>query len=191
MNASISGVLDILSQAFAVILLIGGMIGFIFRKWIAASIDAHFKKQLENERARLTKDIESYKRQLDGRVRISSRVSDKKVETYEIYYAEYGRVLTELQALRHLYAADPPIDPQYLEASRLNALGLVGAAKDKLHTCDFYVDPDIQVRIAALYHDLVLFIASGAQDESRLDQLTTEEAYIGAEMQTRLIGVSE
>ncbi|MGO9596242.1 MAG: hypothetical protein ACLQFT_03980 [Steroidobacteraceae bacterium] len=201
MTSTILTILDLVSQVFATILLVGGVLGFAFRKWIAASIDSHFTRKIalelekvkhdfsrdiEHEKAQLIKDLEAYKRQLDGGVRIASRVSDKKVEAYETYSFEFGRVLTDLQALRHLYVATPPIAPEHLERLRLKALDSLQAAKDKLNTCNFYLDPDITVRIATFYRDLVQFIASGARDESRLEQLTMEEAYIGADLQTSL-----
>src|SRR5277367_7203192 len=88
-------IIDFLSRTLAVLLAIGGILSFAFHRWIEAWIDARFKRRLDAElqstghqfslaleekktaleeeltthtevlRARLTRELEEYKRNLD------------------------------------------------------------------------------------------------------------------------------
>ena len=203
MVALMSELLGVLSQALSLALLLLAILAFAFRKWLGALIDSRFKRKLaveledlkhgfatevELQRARLTKDIETHKRQLDASAKIATRIQDKRIDTYETYYVEYGRALVQLHSLYHLYMSDPPIDPNFLESTRMDCLRLVRTAEDKMSICALYSDPDLTIRMADLYRNLISYITSGARNWEILNTLTGEQAQIGAEMRFRLTG---
>ena len=52
-TANLIVILDFLSRAVALVLALGALIGFAFRHWVTAWIDARFKRQVDTELERL------------------------------------------------------------------------------------------------------------------------------------------
>jgi Skp family chaperone for outer membrane proteins len=127
--------LDFLSRAVAVLLTISAVLGFAFRKFVNAWIDARFKRQVDTEletlrsqlagnleekksslaremnqeietlKSEFALEIERKKHALDEHWRRDARIYDKNLAFYETYYFEYGQILNELWALQHDFTA--------------------------------------------------------------------------------------
>ena len=130
-------VLDFLSRAFAVLLAIGSILGFVFRKWIGAWIDARFKRQVDAElesikyqfssaleekksalakqstaeleqlKAKLSQDLEASKRKLDEEYRRKSARFDKASLFYETFHLQFGEVISKLFAIHYVDIREP------------------------------------------------------------------------------------
>jgi hypothetical protein len=122
-------IVDFLSRVLAVLLAVGGLLGFAFRRWVAGWIDASFKRKLDTElqskahqfslaleekkaalaeelaiqterlRSKLTGELEQYKRTLDETFRRKAGVYDKQLAYYVTFSSEYGEIFAELFAL--------------------------------------------------------------------------------------------
>ena len=104
-------VINFLSQLFVIIIAVGGILGFLFRRFIGAWIDAFFKRRLDNEleekkaalvseterlKADLTRELETEKRKLDEKFRIRAQIAEKNLEAYQLFHVEYGAIVTDL-----------------------------------------------------------------------------------------------
>lgn len=133
-------VLDFLSRFFAVLLAIGSILGFVFRKWIGAWIDARFKRQVDAElesvkyrfssaleekknalakqstaeleqlKAKLAQDLEVSKRKLDEEFRRKSSQFDKTSLFYETFHVQFGDVISKLYAIHFLDTKQPVLE---------------------------------------------------------------------------------
>jgi uncharacterized membrane-anchored protein YhcB (DUF1043 family) len=81
-------VLDFLSRAFAMILAVGALLGFVFRKFVSAWIDALFKRKVDSEletlKHQLATSLEERKAELNRHV-------TSEVETLK------GRIAKEME----------------------------------------------------------------------------------------------
>jgi len=201
-------VLDFLSRAFAVLLAIGGIIGFFTRHYIARRIDAHFAKkaatdhqhhmiELENKKAelakdlateteqlrsKLTKDLEREKRALDEEFRRTARKFDKNSSYYEIYEREFGAVMSELWALHSDYMTkmnqEEPLAKAWRQMWLTRAHRMLVQSNENLALHGSYIDPELNLRVAALFNNLSKFIGGGASDKAQLDGLASEQGRI-------------
>jgi hypothetical protein len=216
-------VLDFLSRAFAVMLAIGGILGFIFRRWVGAWIDAHFKRQVDTElrsfehqflltledrktalakdlvteteqlKIQLAKDLEREKREIDEEFRRRARLLDQQSSLYEVFELEYGAIFSELYALDGDYIDDlNSIDPRLGNGVRdmylSKAHRKLVEAQEKLAPYQVYVDSDYNLRMAQLFSSLSRFMADGATDKKRLDELALEQGIISVAFKNRLLG---
>jgi uncharacterized membrane-anchored protein YhcB (DUF1043 family) len=216
MELTIFAFLDIITKLVSALIALGGILAFVFRKWVSAKIDAHFKRRLdaelenfkhtlsinlEKEKAKLARDLEieksellknleRYKRQLDDEATNKAHLLEKKFEAYEIFYAEYDRVLVELNTLQFLDDEPNPINSELRDVFRLRLISLLQGAQEKLANHNFYISTETKVKIATLYRDLMTFLAEGAKDKARTDELATRESLISAELRVELLGNS-
>jgi hypothetical protein len=205
--------LDFLARGMALVLAVGSALAFIFKKAVTAWIDAMFKrrvdaeleilkgdlakslesvradfaKQLEERKAALALDLEKEKRRLDEELRRDASLYDNNRSFYDVFYASYGPVLTELWALQNDFTApldktEPGLGKKVRDAFVARVMGMLSEANQKASAADAYLDVDVKVRIAHLFKDLMAYITSGAQGEARLRELTVEHGMIIAEL---------
>ena len=148
----------------------------------------------EGLRAKLTNELERYKRTLDEDFRRKAGVYDKQLAYYVTFSSEYSGIIAELYAL----------DGEWVETLNKMHSGLGGAmrtvflskahrrlmeAQEKLNPLDPYMDTiNVKLRVAHLFNDLSAFIAEGANDGAHLRELALETGYISAGLQLELLG---
>jgi hypothetical protein len=212
--------LDFLSRAMAVMLAIAGVVGFAFHKAIEAWIDTRFKakadealegykaqlaesleskkaelaRQLEEQKARLAKDLERDKQSFTEGIRREAYEFDKNRSYYETFDLEFGTVISELYALHADYITRDPNNPLIAQwrdiwLSRSHAM-LIEADK-KLRALDQYIGTDLKVRVARLFSDLSRFMAEGARNKEKLDQLALENGLLTTELRNLVKGRPE
>jgi hypothetical protein len=214
--------LDFLSRAFAVLLAIGGILGFFFRRWVGAWIDAHFKQKVDTElkslehqhslaleekksslakeliieseqlKAGIGKDLEREKRQLDEIFRRKTRIFDQKSSLYSTFEVEYSAIFAEMYALDGKYmdklnSTDPRLGNAIRESFLSKAHSRLVEAQQKLAPFQPFVEVDYKLRMAKLFAALSTFMADGATDKKRLDELALEKGIISAELQSELL----
>jgi hypothetical protein len=204
-------ILDFLSRAMAVLLAVGAVLGFAFRKVIEAWIDTRFKakadealegykaqlaeslefkkadlaRQLEEQKAKLTKDLEKDKQSLSEGIRREGYEFEKNRSYYEAFDLEFGTVISELYTLHADYMtkdSNNPLVAQWREIWLSRSHAMLIEADKKLRALDQYIETDLKVRVARLFRDLSHFMAEGARDKKRLDELALENGLVAAEL---------
>lgn len=209
-------VLDFLSRVIALILAIGGILGFIFRRFIGTWIDTRFKakadaaleklkgelagslevkkanlaRELEEKKSQLVRELEHDKLRFGEEIRRGANQFDKNTSYYETYHTEFGSVISELYALHADYITKDEKNPLIVNWRKvwlLRAHRMLIQANEKLTLVGQYVDSNLRLRVAQLFAALSTFIADEARDEKRLDELAREQALIGIELWQSLV----
>lgn len=124
-----STIIDFISRVLTVLIAIGGVLSFLFRRWLGAWIDARFKRQIDKElktlehqfaseieiqkaalakefaseterlKSSLATDLERAKRGLDEEYRRKATFFDSTAKLYETFRAGYMTIFTELHAM--------------------------------------------------------------------------------------------
>lgn len=102
----IAKVLELASQILSVLLLLSGVIGFVFRTWISEWIKSKFSKainkelevqkhqlnkELEAYKVSLIRDMEDYKANIDIKRSIALKMADARLEALRLFAVEFGR----------------------------------------------------------------------------------------------------
>jgi hypothetical protein len=147
----------------------------------------------EGLKADLALDLERKKRELDEEFRMKTRFFDANSSFYETFQTGYTSILTELYALdgEHMDALNS-VQPSFGKAVRDSYLkkahrSLI-ALNEELTKLQSYLDSHRNLQISKLFADLSKFMADGAMDKQRLDQLSMEKSVIGVEMKNELMG---
>jgi len=204
-------ILDFLSRAIALVLAIGGFIGFIFRKAVSTWIDTRFKakadaalegykgqlaesleakkavlaRELEEKKAQLATDLERDKQLSSEAIRRKAHQFDKNTSFYETFDTEFGTVISELYALHSDYITTKEHDPLVIAWRQMwldRAHKMLTQAHEKLRSQEQYIDSSLKLRVAHLFADLSTFMAGGARDKKRLDELALEVGHITAQL---------
>jgi len=158
-----------------------------------ASLTRDFAKEIEMLKGQISKALEQEKKVLDERFRRHAHFFDKNAKLYETFHLEYGSVLTELYALEgdwidKLNTLDPRLGVEVRASFLLRAHGMLIQAQEKLAPQQAYLDTELSLRIASLFANLSAFMAEGAKDRKRLDELALEKALVSAELRSSLMG---
>lgn len=149
--------------------------------------------ETEQLKAVILKDVEREKRQLDEEFRRKTRLFDQMSSLYEAFHLEYGTIISEIYALDGEYIDKlNSIDPRLGEGVRASFLSKVHRrlieTQEKLAPFQAYISSDYNLRIAKLFAALSTFMADGAKDRKRLDELALEHGMIAVELQSELLG---
>jgi len=148
--------------------------------------------EVEAIRGQFARELEQEKQQLAEIGRREARIHDTNASYYEIFHFEYGRILVELQAMLQNYrdAADniqAGLGDKLRSALLLNLMDRLSKAQENISKVEHYVDViNISKRIAMLYSDLINYMTSGANDQTRLKDLMLEYGLISAILRDQL-----
>lgn len=203
-----SEVLEVASRVLALVVALGALLSFVFRRWIGAWIDAQFRTrveeelgrqkhafsvEIERERARLATEAqrqkatldeqkEAHRRMLDRDAMVRTRILASRLQTYEAFDKHFGDVVVDLHSLRVLDQAAPPISPEAREAHRLRTLQKLQEAMRASTDNDFHASVDIKVRVASVYASISNYLVNGARDHDALEEILNMQSLLIAEM---------
>ncbi|MGF6507532.1 hypothetical protein [Paraburkholderia sp. 32] len=218
-------VLDFLSRVITVLISLGALLGFGFRRWIGAWIDARFKRQvdselktldhnlalaLEDKKIALAKDmaveierlksqyafeLDQKRRQLDNDFRKIARLSDAQSSLNETFTVGYTNIFSDLYALDGEYInilnkIQPDFGKTMRDSYRAKAHRSLVELQRKLNEYASYTESELNLQIAEIFRDLSEFMAEGAEDRSRLDELSTKQSMIRIQMRDELLRTS-
>jgi hypothetical protein len=209
-------VLDFLSRVIAVVLAIGGILGFFFRKTVGTWIETRFKAsadavlerykgqlaeslevkkatlagELEQRKAQLTKELEQDKLLFSEKIRRNAYQFDKNTSFYETFDVEFSSVISELYALHADYIRKDENSPLIVEWRKIwlsRAHSMLIQADGKLALLGQYIDSELRLRVAQLFANLSAFMADAARDKKRLDELALEKGLLADQLRQSLV----
>jgi len=155
-----------------------------------AALSQDLARTTETLKAQLATTLERDKRALDEEFRRKARKFDQQAAYYEAFSIGYTTTIVELYALDGDYYDAIKQYPDLVAHARQlylsRAHSLLMQAQQSLKDHEPYADSDLVNRIARLFRDLSSFMAEGARDKNRLDQLATEKSLIQARLKEEI-----